>query len=198
MKKHLKKIIIGSVINFIALFIIILFTPVTYSAPDSISGVYQEGEDSRGKEINDNVTILFDGEFYKKNKLWNTDMEFIGTVSIEFEEHPEMNFKMESQRLFFYYQGDGMYRYTIDFQNKMYDCVNAIYLRKEWNQMYYCFEIDHNWEEYVAWWNQEETEFDEIEEHEYMWAHIGAPAVNTDEFNECVKKAHGSEQKINI
>lgn len=193
MKKHLKKIIIGSVINFIALFIIILFTPVTYSAPDSISGVYQEGEDSRGKEINDNVTILFDGEFYKKNKLWNTDMEFIGTVSIEFEEHPEMNFKMESQRLFFYYQGDGMYRYTIDFQNKMYDCVNAIYLRKEWNQMYYCFEIDHNWEEYVAWWNQEETEFDEIEEHEYMWAHIGAPAVNTDEFNECVKKAHGSE-----
>ena len=193
MKKHLKKIIIGSVINFIALFIIILFTPVTYSASDSISGVYQEGEDSRGKEINDNVTILFDGEFYKKNKLWNTDMEFIGTVSIEFEEHPEMNFKMESQNLFFYYQGDGMYRYTIDFQNKMYDCVNAIYLRKEWNQMYYCFEIDHNWEEYVAWWNQEETEFDEIEEHEYMWAHIGAPAVNTDEFNECVKKAHGSE-----
>lgn len=193
MKKHLKKIIIGSVITFVVLFVIILFTPVTYSASDSISGVYQEGEDSRGKEINDNVTILFDGEFYKKNKLWNTDMEFIGTVSIEFEEHPEMNFKMESQRLFFYYQGDGMYRYTIDFQNKMYDCVNAIYLRKEWNQMYYCFEIDHNWEEYVAWWNQEETEFDEIEEHEYMWAHIGAPAVNTDEFNECVKKAHGSE-----
>ena len=44
-----------------------------------------------------------------------------------------MNFKMESQNLFFYYQGDGMYRYTIDFQNKMYDCVNAIYFVDEYN-----------------------------------------------------------------
>lgn len=188
-RKHLKKIIIGGVVAVCVIITIVLFTPITYSTQETIPGIYHEAEYVRGQEVNDNVSIQFDGKFQKKNKLWNTDMEFIGTVSVEFEEHPEMNFQMESQNLIFSYQGNGMYRYTIDFQEKMYDCVNSINLKKEWNNMYFCMEIDHNWKNYEAWWAQEESQ-EEIQDHEYVWANISAPATNAEEFNLSLEKAH--------
>lgn len=73
----------------------------------------------------------------------------------------------------------------------MQDCVNSISLRKESGQMHFWMLIDHNWDEYEAWWAEEEDSADDIEAHDYIWAYIGAPATNSEEYDEIVDKALG-------
>lgn len=184
----------GFIFGAIGIFLILLFLGRYFFLPEktdftqNIQGVYLDRSTSDEKKAGESVTIKFDGEFYKKNKFANTDMQFIGQVSVDFKEHPDKNFTMKEQELWFYSLGDGVYWYNIHFQEKMVDCVNAITIKKEGNDLTFCMELDHNWEDYIWVWSEENglKEHD----HEYLWGTICAPATNAEEYNECLRKVY--------
>ncbi len=184
-KKHWKRIVLGTVGIVIVLLVIYFLSPVNKTYTQSMQGIYRNGE------IMDQVTIHFDGEIRKDNRLWNADMEFVGEISVEFEEHTDLNFRFAKEELLFSNWGIGRYTYTIRPFEEVEDCVWICYWKEEGNQSYLYMTLNENWENYD---NSEETyEITSEDWEEIEGGSICAPATDIEEYRKSGNKALGFE-----
>ena len=172
LKKNWKTILLWAISFGIIVFGIYLFSPGEKSYTKSIHGFYKDDG------VTDKVTIYMEGLFKKENHLWNTDMEFVGEISVEFEENVDMNFKLANETLHLENTRNGRfwyYTFVPWFKEEPKDCVYSLTLIKEWGNESFVITLDENWE-------SAETLLETEGVRTIEGGYICAPAANEEEF----------------
>lgn len=176
LKKNWKTILLWVISFGIIIFGIYLFSPGEESYTKSIQGFYKDDD------VTDKVTIHMDGVFKRENHLWNTDMEFVGEISVEFEENTDMNFKFANETLHLENTRDG-YTFVPWFKEAPKDCVYSFTMKKEWGNQSFVIALDENWESAEGLLGAEGVRTIE-------GGYICAPATNEEEFTELFNKRY--------
>ena len=162
------KIGIGIITGILViLFIVFLYSPVHTEYTKTIDGEYVCFKGDNEDEI-DKVVIHIDGEMQREHRFSKNDVSFVGDVWVEFEKNPDMNFEMGCDKLDFIraMNNKNSYTYSVDLNEKMYDCVEAIYWKRDKKGYSIRMSLNSEWESWENWFYQDEDKKEELSEIE--------------------------------